>query len=398
MEDEKSCLICAEDFSFKKPAKILKCCSKVLCQDCLYSHIKSILEEGITGDGRKELACPFGCGSTICDSQVREAFRMKHFDIFRYICGMSLYKLVSIFGILDGASWCWDFAKSAGEKLDLQHYYRWSLGVALSSPVESDRKPVETHSSEKGLCSEATYNEMDANHIYTKVIYCPQPDCECLWLVNSLYYKKKMGNERSHYNRKKHDEAPTGMKNKFMLSYNSLFYKPIKAEKEEKIMNKNGYTTEHWLNPIDIDMFDEKHVSKMKQRIDLQSSRSDGRLVTCPSCRYQFCGLCSRPWTTISKYSGIRVCHEGQLCAKYGCKASGDVEFLAAAEAGDARCCPGCSLRTNRIDGCNHMTCICGCHWCYVCECRFDPRHYGCSDQNKIGSSFIGNGSSCIIS
>ena len=197
MEDEKSCLICAEDFSLKKPAKILKCCSKIICQDCLYSHIKSILEEGITGDGRKELACPFGCGASVSDLQVRECFRMKHFDVFRYICGMLLYKLVSIFGLLNRAAWCWDFAKSKGEKLDLQHYYRWSLGVALSSTVEPDSNPVESHPSEKGLCGETTCNEMDASHVYTRVLYCPKPDCECLWLVNSLYYKKKMGNERS---------------------------------------------------------------------------------------------------------------------------------------------------------------------------------------------------------
>ena len=30
--------------------------------------------------------------------------------------------------------------------------------------------------------------------------------------------------------------------------------------------------------------------------------------------------------------------------------------------------CPQCGIPTDKISGCNHMTCICGCHWCYQCE------------------------------
>jgi hypothetical protein len=87
-------------------------------------------------------------------------------------------------------------------------------------------------------------------------------------------------------------------------------------------------------------------------------------------------------------------------CKSYNKKsvsASDHNEFLNMADAGDARLCPGCSMRTNRTDGCNHMTCPCGYHWCYVCECKFDRRHYSCTDSNPlIARDSQANG--CIIS
>ncbi|EQC26259.1 hypothetical protein SDRG_15920 [Saprolegnia diclina VS20] len=34
--------------------------------------------------------------------------------------------------------------------------------------------------------------------------------------------------------------------------------------------------------------------------------------------------------------------------------------------------CPGCSVETEKTGGCNHITCNCGQHWCYVCAAGFD--------------------------
>jgi hypothetical protein len=34
--------------------------------------------------------------------------------------------------------------------------------------------------------------------------------------------------------------------------------------------------------------------------------------------------------------------------------------------------CPRCKLPVFKTEGCNHITCRCGCHWCYVCQMGFD--------------------------
>lgn len=412
-----TCPICTEYFTLKSPGKVQTCCNSVICQDCLYSHIKSILEEGITGDGRKDLLCAFGCGSSLKDLDVRHSFRAKHLHLIRYMFGTFLYHLVSCAGslhstILDKSAIFWKLAQSAGERQDLQLYERWSLSVALAYSASTPSPTLDQQDSTTSTTVDATRQQEkassscktsmgDATHVYTHVLYCPRPNCECLWLVHEPYRKKKLANDRSHNNEKRHDQAPKGFSKKLMLSYSSLFFKPVRPEKEEAMMNKNGYTTLHWMNPIDIDVFDSKHLNKKKKSkysaTAMETDGKDGRLATCPGCRHQFCGLCARPWSTIAKRSGIRVTHNGQLCSIYGQRASDDDDFLTAAEVGNAKCCPGCSMRTNRTSGCNHMSCPCGYHWCYICECRFDPRHYRCEVGNAIGGNLVGS-SNCIIS
>ncbi|OQR88302.1 vWFA domain-containing protein [Achlya hypogyna] len=34
--------------------------------------------------------------------------------------------------------------------------------------------------------------------------------------------------------------------------------------------------------------------------------------------------------------------------------------------------CPGCQVMTEKVSGCNHITCTCGQHWCYVCAEGFE--------------------------
>mmetsp|Transcript_10373 Transcript_10373/g.19404 ORF Transcript_10373/g.19404 Transcript_10373/m.19404 type:complete len:413 (+) Transcript_10373:52-1290(+) len=407
------CPICAEDFDLTNPGKVQTCCSSVICQNCLYSHIKSILQEGITGDGRRVLSCPFACGAAISDLLVRECFQKKNVRLLRFILGRSMYRIFCFMGIfhsffLDNCVIFWRLAQSLEERQDLVLYHRWSLTVALSNAISSSssgsHKENAEHCNEKEdptdsdkklqRPNESSHETGDASQMYIHVLHCPRPNCECLWLVNKEYRLQKLKNEN-----------PKELRKKILLSCSSYFFKPILPEEEEEIMNQNGFTTEHWLNPLDVDLFNPRNFrtmgksrrsssyNSMKQNTD--GSSKDGRLVTCPGCKYQFCGLCSRPWTTIGKSSGIRISHSRQLCSSYGQRASDDDEFLLSAEAGDARCCPGCSMRTNRTFGCNHMSCPCGYHWCYVCECQFDPRHYKCQEGNSIGGNQAVN---CIIS
>jgi len=37
--------------------------------------------------------------------------------------------------------------------------------------------------------------------------------------------------------------------------------------------------------------------------------------------------------------------------------------------------CPGCHIRVNKIDGCNHISCLCGTEFCYRCGKRGDADH-----------------------
>ena len=42
-------------------------------------------------------------------------------------------------------------------------------------------------------------------------------------------------------------------------------------------------------------------------------------------------------------------------------------------EENDIRDCPGCKTEVEKIDGCNHMTCVaCQCHFCWVCCATFN--------------------------
>jgi len=37
--------------------------------------------------------------------------------------------------------------------------------------------------------------------------------------------------------------------------------------------------------------------------------------------------------------------------------------------------CPNCRATIEKDDGCNHMTCRCGYHWCWLCVAIIDPNN-----------------------
>eukprot|EP00816_Leptocylindrus_hargravesii_P005056 CAMPEP_0196808360 /NCGR_PEP_ID=MMETSP1362-20130617/8339_1 /TAXON_ID=163516 /ORGANISM="Leptocylindrus danicus, Strain CCMP1856" /LENGTH=225 /DNA_ID=CAMNT_0042182659 /DNA_START=609 /DNA_END=1286 /DNA_ORIENTATION=+ len=139
------------------------------------------------------------------------------------------------------------------------------------------------------------------------------------------------------------------------------------------------------------------------RRCKLKSEQSSLRLIlgpgedrrmSCDKCHAAFCGLCQRPWDLLHNYKS----HSGRSCASYAklCRQSGiDGEYTAAAFSVGARGCPGCTMRVQRSDGCNHMTCVCGTEWCYVCGARWSRRHYGCSDEDRERRRVAAAG--CII-
>lgn len=44
---------------------------------------------------------------------------------------------------------------------------------------------------------------------------------------------------------------------------------------------------------------------------------------------------------------------------------------------GDQCSCPNCKAKIIKQEGCNHMTCICGTEFCYVCKKEYVTDQYG---------------------
>jgi hypothetical protein len=326
------CPICADDMSLASTATSsralgLNCCGQMMCQDCLYRHLRSCFEEGLTGQGRSTLACPFGCGHTLSDKVVRATIDRK------YVSQQWIWKLVGKFGLyltqmlgmddrLGEASYrIWYYwSHTSGAKRDLERYEQWSLAVAL-------RK-------------QPTMN-------------CPMPGCEYQWITNPLYRKHKQAHEAKR---------------------SILWYSPPSPDKTGNF---------DWAEP--------EFVNVGANGNFIEPDLTDGRRMVCAQCLCAFCGLCRRPWET-----GGRKSHRGITCAKYTRIMPYDQDYAFVASLTDTRCCPGCSLRTQRTEGCNHMTCPCGFEWCYVCEQRWHRIHYQCTDRQ--GRNYIQDGNAaCAI-
>lgn len=82
--------------------------------------------------------------------------------------------------------------------------------------------------------------------------------------------------------------------------------------------------------------------------------------VVCPTCEYTTCRICRQPG-----HSG--VCPE-------------DTEMqstVALSQRNGWRQCPTCRNMVEKISGCNHMSCRCGGHFCYVCGVRWGMCGHG---------------------
>ena len=105
----------------------------------------------------------------------------------------------------------------------------------------------------------------------------------------------------------------------------------------------------------------------------------DDRKMRCNACHEDFCALCRQPWST--RVSRNKT-HSRRSCKRHGdrLRRESEDDYFATAVAIGARSCPRCSVRVQRNGGCNHMTCVCGVEWCYVCGVRWREEHYGCRD------------------
>ncbi|KAF7305134.1 RBR-type E3 ubiquitin transferase [Mycena kentingensis (nom. inval.)] len=87
-----------------------------------------------------------------------------------------------------------------------------------------------------------------------------------------------------------------------------------------------------------------------------------GVTVTCPSCFAKVCSACDE------------AAHEGMTCAERRLHNDpGEQERLNDewAQQSGAKRCPACSVWISKSEGCNHMTCRCGAHMCWICVQQF---------------------------
>ena len=60
--------------------------------------------------------------------------------------------------------------------------------------------------------------------------------------------------------------------------------------------------------------------------------------------------------------------------------------------------CPHCGTKTIRPDGCNYVRCVCGNHWCFVCNMRLPDSHEGHNVHYWIGLGSSAYDDRCRIS
>ncbi|KAF6760856.1 hypothetical protein DFP72DRAFT_881586 [Ephemerocybe angulata] len=82
----------------------------------------------------------------------------------------------------------------------------------------------------------------------------------------------------------------------------------------------------------------------------------------CPSCFSKICSSCNEE------------AHEGMTCEERRIQSDpAEQERLNNewATTNNVKRCPACSVMTEKTEGCNHMTCRCGEHWCWICRMAF---------------------------
>jgi hypothetical protein len=90
---------------------------------------------------------------------------------------------------------------------------------------------------------------------------------------------------------------------------------------------------------------------------------TDKQFHKCPSCFSEICSLCNEE------------AHEGLTCEERRVQSNPvEQERLTEewARSNSVKRCPSCGVLTEKTHGCNHMTCPCGTHFCWICRGVFD--------------------------
>jgi len=91
------------------------------------------------------------------------------------------------------------------------------------------------------------------------------------------------------------------------------------------------------------------------------SAEADAVLRQCGLCLMHTCTQC------------LGLAHPGQVCSMVFLREAGRTPATVLSEA-KMQTCPGCAVPSVKAEGCNHMTCLCGAHWCWLCGCAVDAK------------------------
>lgn len=84
----------------------------------------------------------------------------------------------------------------------------------------------------------------------------------------------------------------------------------------------------------------------------------------CPYCHRLFCVQCKVPW------------HANMNCRAFQrSNKDSDDNFLKLAKSEKWQKCPRCSIYVQKISGCIHVFCRCGCDFCYSCGMKYREGH-----------------------
>eukprot|EP01084_Bolivina_argentea_P167346 290456_1 len=80
------------------------------------------------------------------------------------------------------------------------------------------------------------------------------------------------------------------------------------------------------------------------------------------------CYECKNPYFYGAKQCGDNMEEMNDNLTQRKCeKCSNDRRFAEYKEEHKAQTCPKCKRTVEKTGGCDHITCICGTHWCYIC-------------------------------
>ncbi|CAI2324579.1 unnamed protein product [Caenorhabditis sp. 36 PRJEB53466] len=103
--------------------------------------------------------------------------------------------------------------------------------------------------------------------------------------------------------------------------------------------------------------------------------------MKCGTCDSRYCGMCLDDW------------HPEQTCADYKRLKQPEesiAEFRRNLPKNALKCCPKCGLGVMRSDGCFHMQCPCGAHFCWVCLFMAENSNYVYEHMRRVHKTIGG--------